>query len=93
MLCYLFNFAVVHHFLSSCPPAPVGLTNPADWESDKGGYGLTKCCGRVSNADILSNNILNQNIKYGLHIRIWDTTQRHAGGVRSRVRHAGGTGT
>ena len=30
--------------------------------------------GNVSNADVLWNNILNQNIKYGPHIRIWDTT-------------------
>jgi len=30
--------------------------------------------GNVSNADVLWNNILNQNIKYGPHISIWDTT-------------------
>ena len=30
--------------------------------------------GNVSNADVLWNNILNQNIKYGPHIRIWETT-------------------
>jgi len=29
--------------------------------------------GNVSNADVLWNNILNQNIRYGLRIRIWDT--------------------
>jgi len=33
--------------------------------------------GNVSNADVLWNNILNQNIKYGPHIRICDTTFFH----------------
>jgi len=28
----------------------------------------------LSNVDMLWNNLLNQNIKYGSHIRIWDTT-------------------